>query len=51
MNPASANGATAKRWPKLHARAKELGLEGDTLLSERPGHLTELAGLTRNTQA
>jgi diacylglycerol kinase (ATP) len=43
VNPASANGSTAKRWPKLYARAKELGLDGDQLLSERPGHLTELA--------
>ncbi len=43
VNPASANGATAKRWPKLYARAKELGLVGDELLSERPGQLTELA--------
>ncbi len=43
VNPASANGATAKRWPKLRARAAELGLEGDVLVSERPGHLTDLA--------
>jgi len=43
VNPASANGSTAKRWPKLRARARELGLDGDELLSERPGHLTELA--------
>ena len=43
VNPASANGATAKRWPKLRLRAAELGLSGDELLSERPGHLTELA--------
>jgi diacylglycerol kinase (ATP) len=48
VNPASANGATAKRWPKLRARARELGLDGDELLSEGPGHLTELA---RNTAA
>jgi len=27
----------------LHARAEALGLSGDVLLSERPGHLTELA--------
>ena len=27
----------------MHARAKELGLDGDERLSERPGHLTELA--------
>jgi len=43
VNPASANGATAKRWPALRRRAAELGLSGDELLSERPGHLTELA--------
>ena len=43
VNPASANGATAKRWPKLRARAAELGLPGDELLSEGPGHLTDLA--------
>jgi diacylglycerol kinase (ATP) len=43
VNPASANGATAKRWPALHRRAQELGLVGDALLSEHPGHLTELA--------
>jgi YegS/Rv2252/BmrU family lipid kinase len=43
VNPASANGSTAKRWPKLRARARELGLSGEEYLSERPGHLTELA--------
>ena len=43
VNPASANGATGKRWPKLRARAAELGLRGETLISERPGQLTELA--------
>jgi len=43
VNPASANGATGRRWPKLERRAQELGLTGETLLSERPGHLTELA--------
>jgi len=43
VNPASANGTTAKRWPALRRRAAELGLKGDELLSERPGHLTELA--------
>ncbi len=43
VNPASANGGTAKRWPALRRRAAELGLSGDELLSERPGHLTELA--------
>ena len=43
VNPASANGSTGKRWPKLRERARELGLDGDVLLSERPGHLIELA--------
>jgi YegS/Rv2252/BmrU family lipid kinase len=43
VNPASGNGATGKRWPELARRAFALGLNGDTLLSERPGHLIELA--------
>ena len=43
VNPASANGATGKRWPELHRRARELGLDAEPLLSERPGQLIELA--------
>jgi diacylglycerol kinase (ATP) len=43
VNPASGNGATGKRWPELAHRAESLGLRGDTLFSERPGHLIELA--------
>ena len=43
VNPASANGATGKRWPELAHRAGLLGLSGETLFSERPGHLIELA--------
>jgi YegS/Rv2252/BmrU family lipid kinase len=43
VNPASANGSTGKRWPELRRRAHELGLDGDAVLSERPGQLTELA--------
>jgi len=43
VNPASGNGATGRRWPELARRASALGLQGDTLLSERPGHLIELA--------
>jgi YegS/Rv2252/BmrU family lipid kinase len=43
VNPASANGKTGKRWPELARRASALGLNGETLFSERPGHLTELA--------
>ncbi len=41
VNPASGNGATGKRWPQLRERAAELGLEGDVVLSEYPGHLAE----------
>jgi len=43
VNPASANGSTGRRWPELARRAAALGLEGETLVSERPGHLAELA--------
>jgi YegS/Rv2252/BmrU family lipid kinase len=43
VNPASANGSTGRRWPQLARQAAEAGLEGDTLFSERPGHLGELA--------
>jgi diacylglycerol kinase (ATP) len=43
VNPASDNGVTGKRWPSLANRAAHLGLEGETLFSERPGHLIELA--------
>jgi diacylglycerol kinase (ATP) len=43
VNPASGNGATGKRWPELAHRAAALGLAGDALFSERPGHLIELA--------
>jgi YegS/Rv2252/BmrU family lipid kinase len=43
VNPASGNGATGRRWPKLERRAAELGLAGETILSERPGHLADAA--------
>jgi diacylglycerol kinase (ATP) len=43
VNPASGNGATGKRWPKLRERAAELGLEGEQVLSEFPGHLAQAA--------
>ncbi len=43
VNPASDNGATGKRWPELAHRAAQLGLAGQTLFSERPGHIIELA--------
>src|SRR4051794_6630973 len=43
VNPASDGGATGKRWPELAHRAARIGLSGETLFSERPGHLIELA--------
>ncbi|HWB23416.1 MAG TPA: diacylglycerol kinase family protein [Gaiellaceae bacterium] len=43
VNPASGNGSTGKRWPKLELRAAELGLTGDVVFSERRGQLIELA--------
>lgn len=43
VNPASAGGSTGRRWPELAHRATALGLAGDTLFSERPGQLAELA--------
>jgi diacylglycerol kinase (ATP) len=43
VNPASSNGSTGKRWPELAHRAAQLGLQGETLFSDRPGHLIELA--------
>jgi diacylglycerol kinase (ATP) len=46
VNPASDNGRTGRRWAALAHRAAGLGLDGETLYSERPGHLTELAAAT-----
>ena len=43
MNPAAENGSTGRRWPELAHRAATLGLNGDALISTRPGELTELA--------
>jgi diacylglycerol kinase (ATP) len=43
VNPASANGSTGRRWAELQNRARAAGLEGQARLSERPGHLAELA--------
>ena len=43
VNPASANGSTHRRWPEIAHRAAELGLAGESLFSERPGHAGELA--------
>jgi YegS/Rv2252/BmrU family lipid kinase len=43
VNPASANGSTGRRWPEIARTAAAHGLTGDTLFSERPGQLGELA--------
>ncbi|MDX6563584.1 MAG: hypothetical protein QOD65_3398 [Gaiellales bacterium] len=43
VNPAAQNGAAGKRWPRLAARARELGLDLEAALTEAPGHATELA--------
>jgi YegS/Rv2252/BmrU family lipid kinase len=43
VNPASGNGATGKRWPELRRRAAELGLRGEEVLSQFPGHLGRAA--------
>jgi diacylglycerol kinase (ATP) len=43
VNPAAANNSTGRRWPQLERRAAALGLTGNVLFSERPGHLGELA--------
>ncbi|MHB1243034.1 MAG: diacylglycerol/lipid kinase family protein [Gaiellaceae bacterium] len=43
VNPASANGSTGRRWAEIAHRAATKGLEGDALISTRPGELTDLA--------
>jgi diacylglycerol kinase (ATP) len=43
VNPASDNGATGRRWPQIARTAATLGLSGDALFSEHPGHLSDLA--------
>ena len=42
VNPASANGSTGRRLPEIARSAASAGLEGKTLVSERPGHVVEL---------
>jgi diacylglycerol kinase (ATP) len=43
VNPASANGATAREWPELAALAHASGLQVSEHLTEAPGHAAELA--------
>ena len=42
VNPASANGSTRRRWPEIAHAAAAAGLQGETLFSERPGHVSDL---------
>jgi YegS/Rv2252/BmrU family lipid kinase len=42
VNPASANGSTGRRWPEIARRAVDAGLEGETLISSRPGEVADL---------
>jgi YegS/Rv2252/BmrU family lipid kinase len=43
VNPASANGSTGRRWPEIAHRAAAAGLNGETLMSARPGGVAEQA--------
>ncbi len=43
VNPASAGGSTARRWPEIAHEAAHLGLAGDAYISERPGDLGRMA--------
>ena len=43
VNPASGNGATARRWPALQAQARAAGLEPEVAMSAAPGDLARLA--------
>lgn len=42
VNPASANGTTAKDWPQYKKLLLDSGYEFEAALTERPGHATEL---------
>jgi len=43
VNPAAAGGSTGRRWPEIAHRAAARGLQGEALISDRPGHLAALA--------
>jgi diacylglycerol kinase (ATP) len=47
VNPAARNGAVGRAWDTLAARLTTLGIDAETMHTERPGHATELvrAGL------
>jgi diacylglycerol kinase (ATP) len=43
VNPASANGKTGRAWPEIARGARDAGLRGEAIFSERPGELGDLA--------
>ena len=43
VNPASANGATLKRWPEIASAFAQEGVHIEHSFTEGPGHATELA--------
>lgn len=43
LNPYSARWQAQARWPEAEAALRAAGVEFDLVVSERPGHLTELA--------
>ncbi len=42
VNPVSANGATARRWPEIAVLMEQEGLTFETFMTEAPLHATEL---------
>jgi diacylglycerol kinase (ATP) len=42
VNPAAGNWSAGKRWPELERRAAELGLGGESFVSDAPGRAVEL---------
>lgn len=51
VNPASGNGAAGRRFKDVVERAGSFGLDGEALLTARPGHATELAERAANDGA
>ena len=43
VNPAAAGGRLGREWPQLEKRLAGCGLAAETVLTEAPGHATELA--------
>ncbi len=43
VNPAARNGAVGRLWEKLSASLVALGVDAETVRTERPGHASELA--------